>query len=189
MQPKRAARSERAVLPWEKPADWDPLAFNRKRGNAGAIPASYLSDINGPDGDTKHVGKHLPYVPQVASGQTPKGFLALMWGDPKRGYARHPNAVRSAANKNQGHWYDWIKIRKATRGQVTEMRSTYSSWPTIGPHDNGAYAAFGGGEVTADKGRNTIYFAALPPDVAPGDTLRVWAHCLTHGEYVDFITL
>ena len=57
VQPKRAARSERAVLPWEKPADWDPLAFNRKRGNAGAIPASYLSDINGPDGDTKHVGE------------------------------------------------------------------------------------------------------------------------------------
>jgi hypothetical protein len=33
------------------------------------------------------------------------------------------------------------------------------------------------------------FVAALPDDVAPGDTIRIYAHCLTHGEYVDFMTI
>jgi hypothetical protein len=70
-----------------------------------------------------------------------------------------------------------------------ELESRYSEWPGISPDDNGAYAVFGGGEITDDAGKNTIYLAALPPGVVSGDTVRIWAHCLTHGEYVDFITV
>lgn len=176
-------------LPNTKPPSWDPIAFNKARGNAGMIPKSYLGDINGPDGDTKHLGKHLPYVPKLADASVvPAGYIALMWGDPDKGYARHPNAPKSEGNPD-GHWYNWIKLRKATDGDAQELQSNYADWPGDSPDDNGAYAVFGGGDIQADGGKNTVYLAALPPDVKPGDTVRVWAHCLTHGEYVDFITV
>jgi hypothetical protein len=175
------------AIPRTKPAAWDPIAFNRERGNAGAIPESYRADINGPDGPMKHLGKHLPYVPAVDRSAVPAGFIALMWGDPSVGHAKHPNAVRNESNHNEGHWYDTITIRKAVEGPAAEMESTYPEWPTA--TGNGAYASLGGGPITADDGKNTIYLARLPDDVRSGDLVRIHAHCLTHGEYVDFLTV
>lgn len=174
------------AVPRAQPSDWDPIAFNRTRGNAGAIPASYLPQINGPDGPTQHLGKHLPYVPALGEGQVPIGMIALMWGDPSRGYARHPNAVRSDANGYLGHWYNWIEVRKATEGSAEISRSEYPEWPMSTEH---TYLVQGGGDITADSGKNTVYLVALPADVRPGDVVRVHAHCLTHGEYVDFLTV
>jgi len=183
------ATREPPPVPAARPADWDPIAFNRTRGNAGAIPASYLPSINGPDGEKAHLGKHLPYLPAPNATVVPAGFIALMWGNPAKGYARHPNAMKSAANQNQGHWYNWIRIRKAIEGEAEEVESRYSDWPSTTDSDNGSYAVLGGGDITADNGTNTIYLSVLPADVGPGDTVRIWAHCLTHGEYVDFLTI
>lgn len=177
------------AVPMVQPAGWDPIAYNKTRGNAGAIPNSYLPSINGPDGPKSHLGKHLPYTVELPKESAMGGFLALMWGDPSKGHAKHPNAVRNASNNNEGHWYDWIKVRKAVEGPAEELQSTFSDWPGIGPNDSGAYAVFGDGQLTDDKGKNTIYLAALPKDVKQGDRVRIWAHCLTHGEYVDFLTV
>lgn len=174
------------AVPRTRPDGWDPIAFNRTRGNAGAIPESYLPQINGPDGVEQHLGKHLPYVPVVEGGTVPSGMLALMWGDPSRGYAPHPNAVRSAANNDEGHWYNWIEIRKATDGAAETSRSEYAEWPSSAER---TYLAQGGGDLTDNSGKNTIYLAALPADVRPGDLVRIHAHCLTHGEYVDFLVV
>ena len=91
--------------PTAKPDGWDPIAYNKKRGNAGAIPESYHESINGADGDKKHLGKHLPYQPKVEAKMVPEGFVAIMWGDPDKGYAKHPNAKKGPANKGEGHWY------------------------------------------------------------------------------------
>ncbi len=174
-------------VPVEKPGGWDPVAFNRDRGNQGAIPESYLGSINGPEGETKHLGKHLPYV--VDADGSPEGYMPLMWGDPSKGYARHPNAVPGPDNNNEGHWYNWIRVRKAIDGDAEELQSAFSSWPEAKLGDSGRYLTLGGGDPMADGGRNTIYVVAIPGDVSPGDTVRIWAHCLTHGEYVDFITV
>lgn len=179
--------SDPLAIPLVKPANWNALEFNRTRGNAGAIPISYQNDINGADGDTQHLGKHLPYVP-LTSG-VPVGYIAIMWGDPAKGHAKHPNAVRSPSNNNEGHWYDWIRIVKAEEDATGQLQSNYSEWPDALSTDNGDYGVLGGGSITADSGKNTIYFAALPSNVQTGDTVRIWAHCLTHGEYVDFLTL
>lgn len=177
-----------ATPPLTPPSDWDPIAYNRERGNIGAIPESYHESINGPDGVKSHLGKHLPYRPKLSPELTPpSGYIALMWGDPSKGYVRHPNAPRNESNQNQGHWYNWIRIRKATSSYAQELQSGYSNWPATVPGDTGSYKAFGGGDIKADSGKNTIYLAALPEDVKPGDTIRIWAHCLTHGEYVDFL--
>lgn len=177
-----------SAIPKRRPAGWDPIAFNRDRGNAGAIPDTYLPDINGPDGESQHIGKHLPFVPDADEGLVPSGFVAIMWGDPDAGHARHPNAPRTDENPD-GHWYDWIRVRKATDEDAAELESTYTDWPGTTEDATGAYAVFGDGALTDDSGRNTIYLAALPPDVGPGDTVRIHAHCLTHGEYVDFVTI
>lgn len=181
-----AAAGELAI-PLTRAADWDPMAYNRARGLAGAIPDSYLGDITGPDGDAQHLGKHLPYVPAIDAERMPADMLAIMWGDPAKGHAKHPNAVRSEANNHEGHWYNWIRVRKATAADAEELQSAYSEWPGVLPEDNGAYAVFGGGDITAESGKNTIYLAALPSDVQSGDWVRIHAHCLTHGEYVDFL--
>lgn len=175
--------------PLVPPTGWDPIAFNRTRGNAGAIPDTYLDDINGPVGETDHLGKHLPYVPEVDASMVPTGFVAVMWGDPSKGHAAHPNAERGEANNFEGHWYNWIRIRKAVSGEAEETQSTYAEWPGETEDSTGAYAVYGGGDIRDNSGKNTIYLAALPPDVRPGDTVRIHAHCLTHGEYVDFITV
>ncbi len=174
-------------VPMTMPENWDPIDFNRVRGNAGAIPESYRGSINGPDGETGHLGKHLPYIPALETETVPEGFVALMWGDPDKGYTRHPNAVRGEANNNEGHWYDSIRLRKATSDEAEEAESTYAEWPGTTEDSTGAYAVFGGGDITDDSGKNTIYLAALPSDVVAGDWVRVHAHCLTHGEYVDFV--
>ncbi|MBX3250795.1 MAG: twin-arginine translocation signal domain-containing protein [Myxococcales bacterium] len=176
------------AVPLERPAGWDAIAYNRTRGNAGAIPESYLPSINGPDGDTNHLGKHLPFVPALSPASVPTGMLAIMWGDPSKGHTPHPNAPPTEENP-EGHWYDWIRIRKATHDEAAEAESRFSGWPTVEGADNGAYAAFEGDDPTADAGKNTVYLVQLPPDVGPGDLVRVHAHCLTHGEYVDFLTL
>ncbi len=176
------------AIPPIKPEGWDPIAYNKVRGNAGAIPKSYLKDINGADGEMKHLGKHLPYVPTLDAAMVPAGFIALMWGDPEKGHVKHPNAPKTEDNPD-GHWYNWIRVRKATAEEAEELQSNYTDWPGIAEGDNGAYAVFGGGEITAESGKNTVYLAALPKDVKKGDTIRIHAHCLTHGEYVDFITV
>lgn len=175
--------------PKARPDDWDAMAYNKKRGAEGAIPAAYMTDINGPDGDSKHLGKHLPFQPKVDAKLVPGGFIALMWGDPDKGHAKHPNAVKAPENNNEGHWYNWIRITKAEEGDQEELESNYSSWPQIGEGDDGKFVAVDGGDITADGGKNTIYLTGVPEGLKAGDTVRVWAHCLTHGEYVDFLTL
>ena len=184
-----AAAAAGPAIPRSLPAAWDPIAFNRIRGNAGAIPDSYLESINGPDGEAAHLGKHLPYLPEIDAESIPDGFVAIMWGDPEKGHAAHPNSARGEANNFEGHWYNSIKLRKATDDDAEEAESTYVDWPGIGEGSSGAYVVFGGGEITDDSGKQTVYLAALPSDVEPGDTIRIYAHCLTHGEYVDFVQI
>jgi hypothetical protein len=177
------------AVPQDKPSDWDAVAFNKKRGNAGAIPKSYLGSINGPDGDKKHLGKHLPFIPTLGEGNAvPAGHVAIMWGDPSKGYAQHPNAEKDISKKYIGHWYNWIRVRKAVAGEAEEAQSTFADWPGTGEEAK-KYVAKGGGDIKADKGKSTVYLVALPKDVKKGDTVRIWAHCLTHGEFVDFITV
>lgn len=171
-------------LPLARPPGWDPISFNQQRGVAGAIPPDYMAEINAPDGLTQHLGKHLPFVP--ADVRTPSGTLALMWGDPKLGYARHPNEPATPQNPT-GHWYDWIRLRRSSDGSAEELESRFSAWPHGVTTDNGRYAALRGSDPAADEGRNTVYVALLPSDVRPGDWIRVHGHCLTHGEYVDFV--
>jgi hypothetical protein len=174
-------------VPLARPEGWDPIAFNRDRGNSGAIPEGYLDDINGPDGEVKHLGKHLPFVPDTTGLEIPEGYIAIMWGDPTAGYAQHPNAPEGAESYPDGHWYDWVKIRKATEGEAAEVETVFTGWPEPGPDDSGKYLVAGGGAIDGTSGKNTIYLIELPPDVESGDGIRVWAHCLYHGEYVDFI--
>ena len=73
---------------------------------------------------------------------------------------------------------------KATEGEAITQRSVYPEWP-----GGEGYAVLGGGDITADAGKNTVYLAALPSDVRPGDLVRIHANCLTHGEYVDFLVV
>ncbi|MDJ0762520.1 MAG: hypothetical protein QNJ97_05970 [Myxococcota bacterium] len=181
--------SDPDAIPLVQPVDWDPLVFNRKRGNAGAIPASYHADINGPDGVNKHLGKHLPYIPELPEGLVPNGYLPLMWGNPELGYARHPNAPKGDPAYPEGHWYNWVLVRKAVDQDVEEVHSQFTSWPEPGDDQSGQFAVFGGGDITADSGKNTVYLVALPKDVTKGDLIRVYGHCLYHGEYVDFVTI
>lgn len=178
-----------AAVPLVLAADWDPVAFNTDRGNAGAIPAEYLPDINGPDGVPKHLGKHLPYVPQVDPALVPEGYLALMWGDPDKGYAMHPQSPEGSESYPMGHWYNWIRVRKAVEGEAIEAESEFTSWPGPADGDSGLFVAADGGDPAADGGKNTVYLVRLPDDVVAGDTVRIYAHCLYHGEYVDFLTV
>lgn len=174
-------------VPLRKPKDWDPLRYNLWRANAGAVPSTYLDDLNGPEGTPKHLGKHLPFIPRLPSSKVPAGFLPLMWGDPRKGYTRHPNARRTEKNDYEGHWFDWIQLRRASGDNAEETRSTYSNWPHTTQGDSGAFTGYAGPKAEHDDGRNTVYLAALPRDVRAGDDIRVWGHCLTHGEYVDFL--
>jgi hypothetical protein len=170
------------AVPRTKPADWDAIAFNRARGNAGAIPESYLADVNGPDGELKHLGKHLPYVPNLDSTvvTVPGGALALMWGDDTRSYPRHPAVA--------GHWYDWVRVRRATDDDAEEIESRFAGWPEVGEGQQ-PYLVSDGGDLATDGGKNTVYVVQLPPGVGPGDTVRVIGHCTLHGEYVDFLVV
>jgi hypothetical protein len=176
-------------IPEVRPLKWDPIAFNRDRGNAGAIPESYRESINGPDGRTKHIGKHLPYLPEVDPALVPSGFVAIMWGDPAKGYTKHPNSSKNEDTGYAGHWYSWIKIRKASGGAAEERETIFDNWPAPRGEGSGQFAVWGGGEITDDTGKKTIYLARLPTDVIPGDEIRITGHCINHGEYVDFLTL
>lgn len=176
------------AIPLIKSASWDPIAFNRARGNAGAIPETYREKINGEDGATQHLGKHLPYLPPLSPSIVPAGMLGIMWGDPARGYAQHPNAPISS-DVPTGHWYNWIRLRRAVDGEAEETESRFSAWPIVNPGDNGKLGAQEGEDPASSQGKNTVYFAAIPSDARPSDLLRVHAHCLTHGEYVDFVRL
>lgn len=171
------------ALPASRPADWDAVKFNLARGAAGAIPASYMVKIKAADGIAKHLGKHLPYV--VKADGVGAGELGLMWGDASKGYAQHPNAGKSEKNPT-GHWYNWVKVRNSRTGAVMETR--FDNWPKCSAAVNGRLLASQGGDVSANGGRYTIYVTKLPAGTKAGDELRIHAHCLTHGEYVDFVT-
>lgn len=176
-------------LPTSLPADWDPIVFNRERGNAGAIPELYHAAINGPDGATKHIGKHLPYLAPVEPTLVGAGYLPIMWGDPAKGYAQHPNDAQNDETGFAGHWFTWVRVRKATSGEAEERETRFDNWPIPGAGSTGTFSVLGGGGITANSGKNTIYKVSLPGDVGPGDTVRVCGYCLNHGEYVDFLTL
>jgi hypothetical protein len=184
---RRPATSPMAV-PQVKPAGWDPLAFNLKRGEAGAIPDAYMMNIKAEGGMKNHLGKHLPYQPKVEANRIPAGFVAVMFGDASQGYARHPAAAPRPADDYIGHWFDWIKIRKAVAGPAQEFNNDYPHWPGKPDSEQKLYAVKGGGDIKAKEGKNTIYLVKIPADVKPGDTVRIWGHCLNHGEYVDFLT-
>lgn len=177
------------AIPQTRPTDWNAITFNQRRGNAGAIPESYHESINGSEGENGHLGKHLPYMPDMEASAVPEGFIALMWGDPEVGHARHPNAPTGTAGYERGHWYDWVKVRKAVEDDAQEVETTFTGWPDPGEGQTGQYAVQGGGDINEDTGRNTIYLVQLPPDVAPGDTIRIVGHCLYHGEYVEFLNI
>lgn len=178
------------ILPLEKPKNWNPVEFNRLRGNNGAIPESYLSAINGLDGAKKHIGKHLPYIPKFEKNiEIPAGYLPIMWGDPSKGHAQHSNAVPGPDNNYLGHWYNRIEIRKSTSAFAESVTSSFSGWPANNDNTSGLYMASHGGNITDAGGIYTVYLAKIPSDVKHGDTVRILAHCLTHGEYVDFVTI
>ncbi|MBW2732046.1 MAG: hypothetical protein JRH20_06600 [Deltaproteobacteria bacterium] len=187
--PTAIAPGSSMLIPQTPPADWNAITFNQRRGNDGAIPESYWAAINGPEGAKKHLGKHLPYGPSFDAKLIPVGYVAIMWGDATKGYARHPTAAKNAAQSYKGHWYNWIKIRKAIAGDTEEVTNEYPDWPGPLPYDAKNYAVFGGGDITADGGRNTVYLVKLPTGVQKGDRVRIYAHCLYHGEYIDFLTL
>jgi len=181
--------SKMEVVPLTRPVDWDPVAFNTVRGGEGAIPALYMEQINAPDGVVNHMGKHLPYVPSIDPSLVPEGYLAIMWGDPEKGHAMHPQAPAKTEAYPLGHWYNWIKVRKSVEGEAIEVASAFTSWPGPAEGDTGLFVAADGGDLAADSGKNTVYLVKLPDDVAPGDTVRIYGHCLYHGEYVDFVTV
>jgi hypothetical protein len=180
-----AAADAASAVPAAKPADWNPVAYNIARGKGGAIPEKYMADILGPDGENKHLGKHLPFVPALPDDRKIAGTVALMWGDPAKGHAKHPNAAPSETNP-EGHWYNWIRVAVDGKPE-TEVESKFEGWPLS--TGTGKYAGLAGADPAEDAGKNTVYLAVLPEGAKAGDTLRVWAHCLTHGEYVDFVTL
>lgn len=175
-------------IPKAVPLGWDPIAFNRLRGESGAIPEAYLNDVQSPSGEWEHVGQHLPYVVTLEGG-VPEGFLALMWGDPQKGHARHPQEPRGPSNQFEGHWFRWIRVRKATIHDVDEVQSTFTDWPTPRATDSGDFALASGDDILADSGKNTVYLVALPPELAPGDLVRIHARCTLHGEYIDFVQI
>lgn len=184
----RQTRSEAdSDIPLTIPDDWNPIEFNRQRGNKGAIPDTYLADINGPEGELKHLGKHLPYIPEVDPSLAPDHTIPIMWGDPKKGYAMHPNSPKGDPSYPRGHFFDWVRVRKATDADAEEVTSTYSNWPETASSDSGKLAAEGNGSLEENTGKNTVYLLKLPRDVSAGDPIRIYGHCLYHGEYVDFI--
>lgn len=177
-----------AGVPIERPSTWDVIKFNMDRGAAGAIPAAYMAQIMAADGIPKHLGKHLPWLPtDLPADRSKEGYLAIMWGDPAKSYVEHPNAPKSEKNP-EGHWYNWVKV--AIEGQpASELETTYDDWPKCSDNVKGILVGHTDGDPTEREGKNSVYLAQLPTGAKSGDTLRIWAHCLTHGEYVDFVTL
>lgn len=182
----RVDASGAPLIPQVRPENWDAIAYNRERGMKGAIPESYHADINGPEGEKGHLGKHLPYIPDIAG--VPEGYIPIMWGDPSKGFTQHPSSPKHSENYPLGHWYDWVRIRKATEGEAHEAESQFHAWPgPPGEIDNTIFSVHGEGAITDNAGKNTIYMLTKPSDVMEGDPIRIHGHCLYHGEYVDFI--
>ncbi len=176
------------AVPAQKPAAWDPVAYNTARGAAGAIPAAYMKDIGGEDGVNKHLGKHLPYVPaNLPEDRKVAGRLPIMWGDPAQNHAKHPNAPKSEKNP-EGHWYNWIRIAK-DGDEASQVETVFDNWPQCSEGVNGRLVGCVDPDPAAEDGKNSVYLAILPAGIKAGDTVRIWAHCLTHGEYVDFMTV
>ena len=177
-----------AGVPIQRPSDWEVLQFNIARGLAGAIPAAYMAQIQAADGIPKHLGKHLPWLPSdLPADRAKQGYLPIMWGDPAKSYAAHPNAPKSEANP-EGHWYNWIRV--AIEGQAaSEVETKYDDWPKATDAVNGLLVGHADPDPAAMDGKNSVYLAQLPSGAKSGDVLRIWAHCLTHGEYVDFVTI
>lgn len=177
-----------AGVPITRPSTWDVVAFNTARGDAGAIPASYMEKIKAADGLPQHLGKHLPYLPSgVPADRVPADYLSIMWGDPKLGYTMHPNAPKSESNP-EGHWYNWVRVAlEGNEGSQVETR--FDDWPKCTDAVKGQLVGFEDPDPSVNGGKNSIYLAQLPAGAKSGDVLRIWAHCLTHGEYLDFVTL
>ena len=180
----KAGPSAFEVPPAKRPDNWDVVDYNVRRGEVGFIPKKYMVDIHNPGGIEGHLGKHLPYVVKPAAARVSDGLLTLGWGDPAKGYAQHPNAPRTDANP-EGHWYNWIRVSPEGDPRL-EVTTTFDDWPKS---TTGQLAAMTGDDPADNGGRNSIYLARLPDGLAPGDWVRVWAHCLTHGEYVDFLQI
>lgn len=186
--------SETMLRPWEVnlplpktiPAGWDPVTFNRLRGEQGAIPAAYLSDVRAAGGERRFIGMHLPYVVKPAAG-VPEGFLAVMFGDPEKGYAAHPHASHDLEAGEPGHWFQWIRLRKAVALDTDEVQTNFSSWPEAASADSGRFISVDGSDLHASNGERTAYLVRLPQDVKSGDIVRIHAHCRLHGEFVDFL--
>ncbi|MBI2378402.1 MAG: hypothetical protein HYV07_30670 [Deltaproteobacteria bacterium] len=183
-----AAANDLTAPPTARPEVWDAIAYNTARGAAGFIPPAYMKDIQADGGDKKHLGKHLPFVPKAfPEDRKVAGYLPLMWGDPDKGNAKHPNAAKTP-EKPDGHWYNWIRL--AINGEpASEVETRFDDWPKCSDAVNGKLAGCVDPDPAAEEGKNTVYLAELPKDAKPGDTVRVWAHCITHGEYVDFLTI
>jgi hypothetical protein len=179
------------VPPNVKPENWNPIAYNKTQGiEQGLIPASYHEAILSEDGDTKHLGKHLPYIPtEIEPDRIPEGYLPLMFGDAEKGYAQHPNQVVGTEGYENGHWFNMIKIRKATMDEAEEVITRFDNWPETGETVNGTFIPYEGDDLTLNNGKNTVYLVKLPNDVKSGDTIRVTGYCLYHGMYTDFVTL
>ena len=180
------SRLEELPLPLAVPAGWDPVSYNLRRGNLGAVPESDLPLLNAPWGVREYLGAHLPYVVAPAGG-VPAGYLALMWGDPELGYPPHPQSMRGPVNDYGGNWFDWVRVRRATAYDVDEVESRFSEWPKSLDTDRGRFTSLTGGSPQDDGGRNTVYLVALPEGIQSGDLVRIHAHCKQHGEYVDFV--
>jgi hypothetical protein len=174
-------------IPMVRPENWDGISFNKDRGLKGAIPKSYYPDITGPDGEKGHLGKHLPYIPKIDPADYPNGYIPVMWGDPALGYTQHPSQEKGSEGYPRGHWFNWIRVRKAVTEDAEERESQFFNWPGPDDVDGTVFGVFGKGDIRENTGKNTIYMLASPPDLASGDVIRVYGHCLYHGEYVDFI--
>lgn len=184
----RVDASNAPDIPLAKPSNWDANAFNKNRGLKGAIPQSYYADINSPDGEKKHLGKHLPYIPDIKPTDYPEGYIPIMWGDPSKGFSQHPNSAQHSPGYTVGHWYNWVRTKNTSIENGEEIESQFHAWP--GPRDGAdatVFSVFGEGNIEDNDGKNTIYMLSKPADLNDGDTMRIYGHCLYHGEYVDFI--
>lgn len=181
-----AERAAYALPPVTPPAGWDPIAYNLARGRVGYIPPDYLAEVKGPGGFAVIVGEHLGYAVQHEAVKLSEGRLALMFGDPRRGHVRHPNSPRTKSDL-VGHWVDWIRVRAVKGGEEVETR--FDDWPVCSSLVQGRILPRVGNNPADDSGRNSVFVAKLPEGVAVGDQLRIWAHCRSHGEYVDYANL